>query len=134
MSCFLCVISPPEFDVSTAALYLAWIAGRPPEAMHALARDFYDRGSCPPHLLGELSALEEDEAGDEEAGEDEAAGDEQAGEDDDDADDEGVVVAVGGEVDGKVKSSFEQGGGVGTPEKGRPASPPPASPQAQPAV
>lgn len=42
--CRLCIVSPPEFDVTTAALYTAWIAGKSPEQLQLIAREYYDKG------------------------------------------------------------------------------------------
>ena len=43
----ICLISPPEFDESTAALFSAWIAGDPLERLVAIAREYYEKGPLP---------------------------------------------------------------------------------------
>ena len=68
----ICIISPPAFDESTAALFIAWIAGDRPERLHSIARDYYENGPLPTntnYIAIEASAkLEQNEEGGEENG------------------------------------------------------------------
>ena len=79
-SASVCIISPPEFDVTTAALYQAWIAGQPPGRLLSIAKEYYDKGAQPGNTNYAHGLVTEDEDLDLEGAENEYANEEENGE------------------------------------------------------